>query len=230
MRSPAYTVAQAAGVRVDLPGGSCWFTSQQAGDFTDPGPDRLAALAGSLGLEDRAIARSAQVHGASVRTVDGPDGAGWAEGFDGQVTASREVVCAVRAADCLPVALVAQGAVAALHAGWRGLAEGVIESGWEALSSLADGPASAVIGPGARACCYEAGPEVHEAFASLGPGARRGAMADLPWIATEKLSRLGAVEIVDCGICTICATGPRWHSHRRDGSAAGRSLGLAWRS
>ena len=73
-------------------------------------------------------------------------------------------------------------------------------------------------------------PEVHEAFAAFGPQARRADNADLPWIAAEQLSGLGVGEIIDTGACTICSPGPAWHSHRRDGEDAGRSLALAWRN
>jgi copper oxidase (laccase) domain-containing protein len=117
-----------------------------------------------------------------------------------------------------------------VHAGWRGLAGGVIAAGMEAMDAAGGGEVTALIGPGARSCCYEAGEEVHAAFSDLGPGARAANNADLPWIAAQQLRSLGAVEVVDCGICTICSQAPLWHSHRRDGPEAGRSLALAWRS
>lgn len=220
----------AGGLRVDLGGGACWFGTEAAGDFTDPPPARLEALGSALGLAGRSFARATQVHGSSVRVVSDPSEAVPGEGYDGQLTGSTEVVCAVRVADCLPVAIASPGAAGVLHAGWRGLAAGVLEAGVRALVSIAPGEVTAVIGPGARACCYEAGPEVHAAFAGLGSGARVGDMADLPWIATEKLREMGVSDVLDCGICTICSTGPRWHSYRRDHDEAGRSLALAWRN
>lgn len=218
------------GAGAQLPGGGCWFTAAGAGDFTDPDAAQLASLAAGLGLEGRTFSRSTQVHGSRVRLVAGPQEARDGEEFDGQLTTSTGVICAVRTADCLPVALFSPSAAGVLHAGWRGLASGVVAGGMAAMAEAGEGPVTAVIGPGARSCCYEAGDEVHRAFAELGPGARRGRNADLPWIAAQQLRALGASEVVDCGICTICSEEPRWHSHRRDGQEAGRSLALAWRS
>jgi YfiH family protein len=218
------------GAGATLPGGGCWFTAAAAGDFTDPTAGELDALAASLGLEGRAFARSTQVHGSAVRFVAGPADAGDGEEFDGQVTCSREVLCAVRTADCLPVALFSPSAAGVIHAGWRGLEAGVLGAGVEAMESAGAGPLAAVIGPGARSCCYEVGDEVHEAFAALGQGARKGQNADLPWVADRQLRAAGVRQVVDVGVCTICASGPKWHSHRRDGAEAGRSLALAWRS
>ncbi len=220
----------ADGAGATLPGGGCWFTAAEAGDFTDPTAGELGALAANHGLEGRVFARSTQVHGAEVRFVAGPADARDGEEFDGQVTGSRELVCAVRTADCLPVALFSPFAAGVIHAGWRGLAAGVLAAGVGAMRGAGDGPLTAVIGPGARSCCYEVGDEVHEAFADLGRGARVGRNADLPWVAAEQLRELGVEEVADLGVCTICAVGPQWHSHRRDGAEAGRSLALAWRS
>lgn len=229
--SPEASLAfKADGAGATLPDGGCWFTAAGAGDFTDPTAGELDALVARLGLEGRVVARSTQVHGSEVRFVAGPADARGGEEFDGQVTTSREVVCVVRTADCLPVALFSSSAAGVIHAGWRGLASGVLESGLEAMRSAGDGPVRAVIGPGARSCCYEAGDEVHAAFAEMGPGARAGQNADLPWVAAQRLLAAGVEEVADCEVCSICATGPAWHSYRRDGQEAGRSLALAWRS
>ena len=224
-------VVSGDGIAFTVPGsGACFFTSLSAGDFTEPTAGQLDALAASLGVTGRRFSRSTQVHGSSVRLVAGPEEARDGEEHDGQVTTSREVICAVRTADCLPVALFSPEAAGVIHAGWRGLAGGVIAEGVAAVRRAGDSEVTAVIGPGARACCYEAGPEVHEEFASLGPKARHADNADLPWIVAEQLSGLGVGEIIDTGACTICSPGPAWHSHRRDGEDAGRSLALAWRN
>lgn len=228
-RRPAVTMA-GEGAGVQLPGGGCWFTAAAAGDYSDPGVAQLEELAASLGLGGRVFSRSTQVHGSRVRLVAGRQEARDGEGFDGQLTTSDEVIGAVRTADCLPVALFSPEAAGVLHAGWRGLAGGVVASGMEAMASAGGGPVTAVIGPGARSCCYEAGEEVHAAFTGLGAQARSGRNADLPWIAGQQLTAHGAAEVIDCGICTICSQDPRWHSHRRDGREAGRSLALAWLS
>ena len=131
----------------------------------------------------------------------------------------------VVSADCLPVAVAGQGAVAMLHCGWRGLAAGVLEEGVRAVRELAGpGPLSAVIGPGAGPCCYEVGPEVHEALAL----ARESALLDLPAVARSRLVAAGVGEVSTVQLCTICD--PRFYSHRREGAGAGRQAGIAWLS
>jgi YfiH family protein len=132
----------------------------------------------------------------------------------------------VLTADCLPVALHAPGAVAMVHAGWRGLAAGVLDEGLQALRDLgARGPVLAAIGPGAGGCCYEVGDEVRAAFADV-PEARHGRTIDLPTVARRRLREAGVAEIHDAGICTMCDE--RFFSHRRDRGATGRQGGAAW--
>ena len=223
-------VRRSSGMGVMLEGGGCWFTAMAAGDFTEPTLEQLGALASERSIPAGSFARSPQVHGANVRLVMEQQEAAYEGEFDGQVTCSREVACAVRHADCLPVALISESAVGVIHAGWKGLAAGVLAEGVRAMREAGSDRMTAVIGPGARSCCYEVGYEVHEAFASLGAGARLGENADLPWVAAEQLRRLGVDRQLDLRECTICAPGPRWHSHRRDGEKAGRSLAVAWRT
>ena len=80
----------------------------------------------------------------------------------------------VLSADCLPVALGCEGAVAMVHAGWRGLAAGVLEEGVAALRELGGrGAIEAVIGPCAGGCCYEVGPEVHARARRAAPAGGR---------------------------------------------------------
>jgi copper oxidase (laccase) domain-containing protein len=133
-------------------------------------------------------------------------------------------------ADCLPIVLAAPQAVAAVHGGWRGLAAGVLEAGLAALRALGAGTVTAAIGPGARVCCYEAGDEVHAAFARHGPAARAGRNADLVQVAGAILREQGVETVHDCGVCTICAADGLLWSHRRQGERAGRQGGVAWRS
>jgi YfiH family protein len=175
-----------------------------------------------------ALANARQVHGTMVRHVTedwlAPDGGNAAIEADGLVTMARRVGLIAFTADCLPVALGADGAVAMLHAGWRGLAEGVLEQGVRELREMA-GPAeiSAVIGPGAGACCYEVGSEVHAAFGR--PDEERGPL-DLKAAARERLQAAGVADVRDLGVCTICDR--RFFSHRREGARAGRQVGVAW--
>ena len=132
----------------------------------------------------------------------------------------------VLSADCLPVAIGCAGAVAMIHAGWRGLAAGVLEEGVRAVLELGDGgELVAVVGPGAGACCYEVGPEVHHAF---GGAHRDGRRIDLRAIARERLLAAGVARVQDARVCTICDE--RFFSHRREGARAGRQAGVAWLS
>jgi polyphenol oxidase len=227
-------------LRFELPGGGhALFTTRAEGNLsTARGPghehgrrerDRLGR---ELGLQW--LCASRQVHGAVVQRVSAADGSGGeavAIDADGHATPLHGVGVMVLVADCLPVLLGSEGAVAALHAGWRGLAAGVLEEGVRALRELGGGgEIAAVIGPGAGPCCYEVGAEVHAAFAGpTAPGRRsEGRNLDLPCLARERLEAAGVARIHDVGMCTICDE--RYFSHRRDALSAGRQAGIAWLS
>lgn len=201
--------------------------------------DRVAA---HIGVPRERVLLGHQVHGAHVRRVrelpaaarqphDAEGRAVALQDADGQATALEGAAVAVLTADCLPVALVAAEAVAMIHAGWRGLAAGVLAEGVAALRELgAGGEIRAAIGPGAGPCCYETGPEVHAALAHYGPGARRGDNAGLKLVARRQLELAGVGELHDVGLCTLCAPRELFFSHRRDGGVTGRQAGLVWRA
>jgi purine-nucleoside/S-methyl-5'-thioadenosine phosphorylase / adenosine deaminase len=203
-------------IEIELPGGRAVFTTRAAGNFADD--DVREALAERLGVD---LARGRQVHGARVQLVTArPEGS---EEADGQATALPGVAPLVLTADCLPIALIAPEAVAMVHAGWRGLAAGVVEEGVRAVRELGGTEIAAAIGPGAGPCCYEAGPEVHEALS-----ASVGRNVDLKLAARRRLSAAGVEQVHDVGLCTICDE--RFFSHRRDRGLTGRQAGIAWRS
>ena len=221
---------------VGLPGnGRVLFTTRAEGNLStgtgdghDQGMQRRAALCGRLGLPW--ICSSRQVHGTAMHVLEQLTGAGGealAIDADGHATAVRRAGVMVLAADCLPVALGCDGAVAIVHAGWRGLAAGVLEQGVRTLRRLAGGaaPIAAVVGPAAGVCCYEAGPEVHDA---LGGAHARGHHIDLRANAHERLLAVGVADVRDVAACTVCD--PRFFSHRREGIRAGRQAGIAWLS
>jgi YfiH family protein len=142
---------------------------------------------------------------------------------DGHATASPSLAPTVLTADCLPIALAADGAVAMLHAGWRGLAAGVIDEGVSALREVGgQGPITAAIGPGAGPCCYEVGEEVLRVFDARGPN------LDLKAIARARLEQAGVAEVHDVGLCTMCSAPELFFSHRRDHGVTGRQAGIAW--
>jgi YfiH family protein len=232
-------------IAADLPGAKALFTTRRGGVSTGPFASlnlgRLTADADANVDEnrDRLAAATAcprnrflygrQVHGARVRRATEPPGPARPHAEeDGQATALRRHPALVFVADCLPVLLAADGAVAAIHAGWRGMAAGVLEEGVAALRDLgAIGPITALIGPGARGCCYEVGEEVHAQFEAF--DARRGDRnLDLPAIAQARLQTAGVAHTHDLGLCTMCWFG-LFFSHRRDGGVTGRQAGLVWR-
>jgi YfiH family protein len=185
-------------------------------------------LADSLGV---AFLYGRQVHGATVKTSMRPTGPRAAlPEADGHATSTPGVAPLVLTADCLPIAVAGDRAVAMLHAGWRGLATGVIARGVDALRALGvDGGLEAAIGPGAGVCCYEVGEDVHAALRSPAQ-ARRGAHADLKLIAAMQLAAAGVETVHDVGLCTICSQRGLFFSHRRDRGRTGRQAGVAWLS
>lgn len=210
------------------------FASLNLGLRTDDDTSRVRAnremLAAQLGLPWSDFLHGRQVHGPVVRRATEPPSARRrAAEEDGQATSAEGTPALVLVADCLPIALVADGAVAALHGGWRGLAAGILEEGVAALRDCGGaGPIVAALGPCARACCYEVGEEVLAHFDET--GARRGKRnLDLAAIAQVRLRRAGVAEIHDVGLCTMCAPG-LFFSHRRDAGRTGRQAGLAWRA
>lgn len=248
-------------IRCALPGGGrALFTeradgnlSSMRGDGHEHGAAVRDRLCGELGLQ-RLLA-GAQVHGGTVQRAapgQGRDNGAATAKADGQATSASDLGVMVLTADCLPVIVASPSAVAAVHAGWRGLAAGVLEEGVRAVRELgAHDPLDArpgssrrraeeivaVIGPGAGPCCYEVGPEVHAALAPRGGGApdgspgvsaRAGSPIDLKAIARERLLGAGVSGVRDLGLCTICDR--RFFSHRREAQRAGRQAGIAWLS
>jgi len=205
-----------------------------------------------LGLAGRPWALARQVHGArvlrvaaglpggpqgldTVRLGEGPPEAKAPLGeADGLVTAEPGVVLAVLTADCAPVLLAdpAAGVVGAVHAGWRGLAAGVVEAGVAAMAALGADPAACVglIGPAIGGCCYEVGPEVREAVGGRLPAALATTRDGRPALdpaagAAQALALAGVGQVRVAGECTVDLEG-RYFSHRRDRGRTGRQAGL----
>jgi YfiH family protein len=228
---------------LDLPGARAAFTTRHGGvsggpyrslnlgRLTDDDPSAVARnrelLASRLGMP---LAMIRQVHGTDVRRVTEPTGPGEPlDEVDGQATAVPGVAPIVLVADCLPIAIAGHGAAAILHAGWRGLAGGIIDTGVATVRELgAREPLEAVIGPGAGPCCYEVGDEVHARFAGYSPIASSGRNLDMKAIARAQLERAGVQAVTDLGLCTICDED--FFSHRRDRGVTGRQAGVVWLS
>ena len=211
------------------------FASLNLGRLTADEPANVDAnrerLAAAVGVPRERFLYGRQVHGARVRRATEPPSPTRPHAEeDGQATALPAAAALVFTADCLPVALVAEGAVAMLHGGWRGLAGGILAEGIAALREVGgSGAVVAALGPAARGCCYEVGEEVHAAFA--GYDARRGERnLALEAVARAQLEAAGVAEVHDAGLCTMCADPALFFSHRRDGGVTGRQAGVAWRA
>jgi len=163
-----------------------------------------------------------QVHGVDVVTVGA-----YAEPPVADAAIGRRPgdVCVVKTADCLPVLLCAADGsrVAAAHAGWRGLAAGVLEATVSALE-IAPGELLAWLGPAISQAAFEVGDEVREAFLTPGPdaapffapNARGRWQADLYGLARLRLAQAGVTRVSGGGLCTV-GDRDRFYSYRRDG-------------
>ncbi|MGH2842086.1 MAG: polyphenol oxidase family protein [Solirubrobacteraceae bacterium] len=212
-------------IRIDLPGAHALFTTVPWGDVRES----HAWIGAQLGVS---IARAQQVHGDAVLEVSAlPPQDGLVGEGDAILTARPGTAPMVLSADCVPVLIAGSGAVAAVHAGWKGLYAGVIERTAERLRALApDATLQAAIGPAAGVCCYAVGEELHARFAQRGLDLRRGQNLDLKAIAALQLKLAGVATVHDVGLCTICADPARLFSYRRDGPRAGRQGALVWLS
>ena len=210
------------------------YASLNLGMLTEDAPENVtenrARLGAVVGHPWERFCYGRQVHGTTVRRATEPpsEQRPYTE-EDGQATAVQDAAAIVFTADCIPVLLAAEGAVAALHCGWRPLAGGIIAEGIKALREMGGtGPITAAIGPGARGCCYEVGEDRFEHFAHV-PGARVGERnLDLPAVARHDLAEAGVGEVHDLGLCTICRPDV-FFSHRADGGVTGRQAGVVWR-
>jgi YfiH family protein len=174
-----------------------------------------------------------QVHGVKVADLDALRAG---EPADAAITRSSGKVCAILTADCLPIVFATESgdAVAAAHAGWRGLSAGVIRATVQAIGAPSE-RLLAWLGPAIGPKHFEVGEEVREAFLSGDPGAgaafqanARGRFtADLADLARRQLVKLGVTRIYGGNECTY-ARADRYFSYRRDG-VTGRQATLIWR-
>ena len=146
--------------------------------------------------------------------------------------------CAVMVADCLPILFCDEGGacVAAAHAGWRGLAAGVIERTVEAMQ-VAPGKVMAYLGPAIGATAFEVGQDVVDTFTTLGPDSRHAFrsipdrcgkyLADIDELARQRLAAAGVEQVYGGGLCTVSSP-DRLFSYRRDGRT-GRMAAIIWR-
>ncbi|MEO5736509.1 MAG: peptidoglycan editing factor PgeF [Variovorax sp.] len=179
-----------------------------------------------------------QVHGVEVRRLDATSADG--EIADACFTAESGIACTIMVADCLPVLFTdtAGRQVAAAHAGWRGLAAGVLE---QTLASFGPAKVMAWLGPCIGPKAFEVGAEVKAAFEAQSPssaacfrpgGTEHKWLADLPALARQRLAARGVADIYgNDGSDAWCTVGnpSRFFSHRRDG-VSGRLAACIWKA
>lgn len=174
-----------------------------------------------------------QVHGTEVIEAES---SGEEQEADASVGRSPGVVCAVLAADCLPVLFCDRSGttVAAAHAGWKGLAAGVLEA---TVNAMGVNPAEllAWMGPAISQPYFEVGPEVREAFVKVNPTSSRAFRAgkddrwhgDLYELARIRLHQMGVAGVYGGEFCTVSQP-DLFYSYRRDGKQSGRMAALIW--
>jgi hypothetical protein len=230
----------------DHPGGLN--LGMKAGD--DPAAVALnrSRLLGLAGVGEAAWLE--QIHGAGIVRAEDVLAQAHAHGTptraDASITDRPGTVCVVMVADCMPVLLCDEAgrAVGAAHAGWRGLAAGIVEQTAQRVAQLAGvepGALHAYLGPSIGPDAFEVGPDVRDAFMSQVDGAQRDAtanafvghpqnpgkyLADLPLLARLRLNALGVTRIVGGDLCTVTQR-ERFYSYRRD-RETGRMAALIW--
>lgn len=180
-----------------------------------------------------------QVHGVQVAHLDA--GMAGVPEADAATTRQRGIACTIMTADCLPVLVADRQArvVGAAHAGWRGLAAGVIQA---LINDMTQVPGvkpddlSVWLGPAIGPDAFEVGEEVVRAFTVQNPANDRyfrqhpeiagKFLADLPGLAVNILYGRGVEEVVDSGLCTVSLV-DRFYSYRRD-KTTGRMASLIW--
>lgn len=243
-------------------------TTRRGGVSPEPygmGPQEIASAGGGLNLGvhvgddpanvafNRAIVRGrlpsepawlSQVHGATVVRADRqPRGA--TPEADASIATMPGAICAIQTADCLPVLFAdrAGTVVGAAHAGWRGLAGGVLEATVAAMRAQAEGEIIAWLGPAIGPREFEVGEEVLQAFLAGAAGqpeqeaavraafAPRAGMpgkylADIYALARLALRRVGVTDVAGGDLCTV-SDASRFYSYRRD-KVTGRQASLIW--
>lgn len=207
------------------------------GDETQAVAENRRRLRTQLRLPDEP-AWMKQVHGTDVLDLDAfsQTAANGAATADAALTRHTGRICTVQVADCLPVLFAARdgSVVAAAHAGWRGLAAGVLEATVQTLA-IEPGELIAWLGPGIGPAHFEVGEEVRRAFL-MRDTAAAGAFTDNPrgrWqcnlaaLARARLATLGVAAVFGGEWCTY-ADASRFFSYRRDGRC-GRMAALIWR-
>ncbi len=212
--------------------------SVSVGDLEQNVQENLARAAQALGVAPDRVYFLSQVHGREVQMLSGSDNRLEVlhKRGDAVIGLKGALACAVRVADCAPILIgdKTSGAVAAVHAGWRGTVAGVVAAAVEQLRAAVGGPGEllAAIGPHISVARFEVSEDVAAEFLATSPDAEvvdrsRGPKphVDLRRILRSQLGELGLPDssIDDVGGCTV-GEPDLYFSYRRDGRASGRHL------
>jgi polyphenol oxidase len=189
----------------------------RVGDDVDAVMENRRRAGRAAGFDDARLALSRQVHGTELIDVTSEQSGVIGEA-DGLIVSEPGAVIGILTADCAPVVVASSNGrrnAAVLHAGWRGLVAGVLSRG---LSEIG-GASAAWIGPCIKACCYEVGRDVVDAFEDAGLPVEQktgeGGRVDIADAARASLHKEGLTNVIDSGICTHC--NDNYYSYRRDG-------------
>jgi len=196
---------------------------------------RAAELLDALVPSLRAIRWCSQVHGTDLLTIDAShrSGAACMGPGDGLLTAEPGVAVAVWTADCVPVLLASGSAVAAVHAGWRGAAAGIVPNAVQLMRRMIGerDEIHAYLGPAVSGPRYEVGDEVIDSLRTHGVDEKlwlEGRNVDLRGFLTGQLESLGGASVTEVGGCTV--SNLDLASFRRDGDMAGRQFSMIYRT
>jgi polyphenol oxidase len=180
----------------------------RVGDDREPVMENRRRVSRAAGFSGPDLVLARQVHGAELIQVSG-EGRGVIGEADGLVARGPGPVLGILTADCAPVILAGESAVAVVHAGWRGVLAGVVEAGLQAV-----GPVwGSWVGPSVHSCCYTVGPEVLDRWRARGLPAVEDRI-DPGRAAAQILEDAGVRDVFVAADCTHCED--RYFSYRRD--------------
>lgn len=182
-------------------------------------PDARGAVSDELGISDEWVLVD-QVHGSRVVRATGPGHLGEADGI---FTRIPWLPIAIATADCVPVVMIGSDSVGVIHAGWRGVATGIIREANRVMHQAGDDVLEAVIGPHIGPCCYEVGDEV---VASIGGYAETTSFGSRSVnLAAAIRDQLRGVDVRDVAACTMHDS--RFNSFRENATPL-RQVTVAW--
>lgn len=210
-------------------------TDDQAGNVLE----NRRRLCVAVGLPPDRMVVPGQVHGTTMDWVDGSMAGRGAfastdvvAAHDALLTAAPGLGLAISYADCVPVVIAAEGVegpcLATVHAGWRGMIDGIIGRAAATLSQRGR-LTCAVIGPSIGPCCFTVDAALRKRFAARFPGSTGMETVDL-WACAQAELLAAGVPANGIAVTRVCTSSDaRFFSHRRDHGATGRHLALAWR-